>query len=304
MQITYALPTPPRYLGAMRTGLHLWNYTASGDPAGTAAMVGATARAADDGGFDQFTVMDHWFQMEHSGDPAEPMLEAFTTLGFVAAQTKRMRLAPLVAGVTYRHPGLLAKIVTTLDVLSGGRAALGLGAAWYEREHHALGVPYPPLAERFERLEEAIRIALQMWSGDDGPFQGNHYELAETLNSPGPVSSPHPPILIGGNGKKKTLRIAAQYAQIVNLTASDPEVIADLLDVLRGHCDRLGSDYDAIEKQVMGTRLDPDDADFYPTMQRFADLGVDLVVFGVRPNHQLEWTEKLANDVIPRLRDM
>lgn len=288
----------------MRSGLHLWNYTTPGDPATTAAMVGATARAAEDGGFDQLTVMDHWFQMEHAGDPAEPMLEAFTTLGFVAAQTSRMRLAPLVAGVTYRHPGLLAKTVTTLDVLSGGRAALGIGAAWYEREHHGLGVPYPPLAERFERLEEAIRIALQMWSGDDGAFHGRHYELAETLNSPAPVSSPHPPILIGGNGKRKTLRIAAQYAQIVNLTAPDPAVVADLLDVLRGHCDTLGTDYDAIEKQVMVSRLDPADADFYPRMQRFADLGVDLVVLGVQPNRQLEWTEKLATEVVPRLRAM
>lgn len=288
----------------MRTGLHLWNYTTPGDTAALLGLVGATARAAEDGGFDQFTVMDHWFQMEHAGDPAEPMLEAFTTLGFVAAQTSRMRLAPLVVGVTYRHPGLLAKTVTTLDVLSGGRAALGIGAAWYEREHHALGVPYPPLAERFERLEEAIRIALQMWSADDGAFEGNHYALAETLNRPSAVSSPHPPILIGGNGKKKTLRIAAQYAQIVNLTASEPDAVAELLDVLRGHCDALGTDYDAIEKQVMASRLDPDDADFYPTVQRYADLGVDLVVLGVRPNRQLEWTERLAAEVVPRLREL
>ena len=209
-----------------------------------------------------------------------------------------------MVGVTYRHPGLLAKTVTTLDVLSGGRAALGIGAAWYEREHHALGVPYPPIAERFERLEEAVRIALQMWSEDDGPFQGEHYSLAATLNSPQAVSAPHPPLMIGGKGERKTLRIAAQYAQIVNLTTADPDEAAHLLDVLRRHCDDVGTDFDAIEKQVMGTRLDPRADEFWPTMQRFASLGIDLVVFGVRPDHQLESAEVLAADVVPRLAQL
>ncbi|UUT34414.1 TIGR03560 family F420-dependent LLM class oxidoreductase [Microbacterium elymi] len=212
-----------------------------------------------------------------------------------------MRLAPLVVGVTYRHPGLLAKTVTTLDVLSGGRAALGIGAAWYEREHHALGVPYPAIAERFERLEEAIRIALQMWSDQTGPFEGKHYALAETLNSPAPVQRPHPPLMIGGKGERKTLRIAAQYGQIVNLMTGDPDETAHLLDVLRRHCDAVGTDYDAIEKQVMGSRLDPSSPEFWPTMERFAALGIDLVVFGVRPDRQLASVETLAADVLPRL---
>ncbi|WP_417563023.1 LLM class F420-dependent oxidoreductase [Microbacterium sp.] len=288
----------------MRAGIHFWNYTMPGQPASLAPTIAEVARTAEDGGFDQFTVMDHWFQMETSGDTAQPMLEAFSTLAFVAAHTQRMRLAPLVVGVTYRHPGLLAKTITTLDVLSGGRAAFGIGAAWYEREHRALGVPYPPIAERFERLEEAIRIALQMWSGDDGPFEGTHYSLAETLGSPRPVAPPHPPVLIGGKGERKTLRIAAQYAQIVNLTTSDPDEAAHLLDVLRRHCDTVGTDYDAIEKQVMGTRLDPSAPEFWPSMQRFAALGVDLVVFGVRPNAQQAWVETLAADVVPRLREV
>ncbi|WP_029146532.1 LLM class F420-dependent oxidoreductase [Microbacterium luticocti] len=288
----------------MHAGIHFWNYTVPGSPATIPGAIARSARAAEQGGFDQFTVMDHWFQMEAAGDAGEPMLEAFTTLGFVAAQTERMRLAPLVAGVTYRHPGLLAKIVTTLDVLSGGRAVLGVGAAWYEREHHALGVPYPALKERFERLEEAIRIALQMWSDDAGPFTGAHYTLAETLNSPAAVSTPHPPVMVGGKGERKTLRIAAQYAQIVNLTTADPDEAAHLLDVLRRHCDTVGTDYDAIEKQVMGTRLDPGDARFWPTMERFAAIGIDLVVFGVRPGHQLESVEALAAGVLPRLREL
>lgn len=288
----------------MRAGIHLWNYTTPGQPASIPALVAETAEAAEAGGFDQFTVMDHWFQMEAMGDPAEPMLEAFTTLGFAAARTSRMRLAPLVVGVTYRHPGLLAKTVTTLDVLSGGRAALGIGAAWYEREHHGLGVPYPAIAERFERLEEAILIAQQMWSGDDGGFDGTHYSLTETLNSPSAVSTPHPPILIGGKGERKTLRIAAQYAQIVNLTVSDPDEVERLLGVLRRHCDDVGTEYDAIEKQVMGGRLDPDASDYFSMMERLARIGIDLVVLNVRPNRQQEWVEKLAADVVPRIASM
>jgi F420-dependent oxidoreductase-like protein len=288
----------------MHAGIHFWNYTMPGQPATIPDVLARTARTAEEAGFDQFTVMDHWFQMEAAGDRAEPMLEAFTTLGFAAALTQRMRLAPLVVGVTYRHPGLLAKIVTTLDVLSGGRAALGIGAAWYEREHHALGVPYPAISERFERLEEAIRIALQMWGEGDGPFQGAHYALAETLNSPAALSTPHPPLMVGGKGERKTLRIAAQYAQIVNLTTADPEEAAHLLDVLRRHCDAVGTDYDAIEKQVMGTRLDPAGPDFWPAMERFAALGIDLVVFGVRPGRQLESVQSLAADVLPRLTEL
>jgi F420-dependent oxidoreductase-like protein len=288
----------------MRAGIHFWNYTMPGQPAAIPAVLADTAHLAEEGGFDQFTVMDHWFQMDRAGDAAEPMLEAFTTLGFAAAKTRRMRLAPLVVGVTYRHPGLLAKTVTTLDVLSGGRAALGIGAAWYEREHHGLGVPYPAISERFERLEEAIRIALQMWGEDVGRFDGKHYALAETLNSPAPVSAPHPPLMIGGRGERKTLRIAAQYGQIVNLMTADPDDAAHLLDVLRRHCDAAGTDYDAIEKQVMGSRLDPASAQFWPTMERFAALGVDLVVFGVRSGRQVESVETLAADVVPRLTEL
>jgi F420-dependent oxidoreductase-like protein len=288
----------------MRAGIHLWNYTTAEGESSIAHTVADTATTAEAGGFSQFTVMDHWFQMEAAGDPAEPMLEAFTTLGFVAGQTSTMRLGPLVTGVTYRHPGLLAKTATTLDVLSSGRSVLGLGAAWYEREHHGLGVPYPALAERFERLEEALQVVGQMWSDDTGAFEGDHYRLAETINSPRPVGRPHPPIMIGGRGEKKTLRIAAQYAQIVNLTAFDPDDVAHLLGVLREHCDALGTDYDAIEKQIMATRLRPDAEDFWPTMERLAGLGIDLVVFGVRPNDQVATTSRIAESVLPRLAEL
>ncbi|MDQ1129685.1 LLM class F420-dependent oxidoreductase [Microbacterium sp. SORGH_AS_0888] len=284
----------------MRTGLHIWNYTVA-DGAAIPTVLEESARIAEDGGIDQLTVMDHWFQMEAMGDPAEPMLEAYTTLGFLASVTSRIRLAPLVTGVTYRHPGLLAKTVTTLDVLSRGRAVLGIGAAWYEREHHALGVPYPALKERFERLEEALQIALQMWSTNDGAYEGAHYRLAETLNSPPATSRPHPPIMIGGKGEKKTLRLAAQYAQIVNLTTSDPDQVVHLLEVLRRHCDDVGTDYDAIEKQVMANGLDRSAPDFLPTMQRLGDAGVQLAVFGVRPQTQRETAEEIVRDVVPAL---
>ena len=161
--------------------------------------------------------MDHFFQMDWMAPAEDPMLEGYTALGFVAGRTERLRLRLLVTGVTYRHPGLLAKTVTTLDVVSGGRAELGIGAAWYEREHRGLGVPFPPIAERFERLEEAIQICLQMWSDDNGPYEGKHYQLAETLCRPMPVSSPRPRILIGGGGERKTLRLVAQYADACNL---------------------------------------------------------------------------------------
>ena len=186
----------------MKLGLHYWNYSIPSDPAEMAATLGETARVADQAGFSGFSVMDHYFQMEHAGSAAEPMLEGYTTLGYVAARTERLSLGVLVTGVMYRHPGLLAKIVTTLDVLSGGRARLGIGASWYEREQLGLGVPVVPVAERFERLEETLRICLQMWSDDNGPFDGRHYQLAETLCSPAPISSPRPPIMIRGRGEE------------------------------------------------------------------------------------------------------
>src|SRR5579862_6030089 len=182
----------------MDLGIHYNNFTLPGGAAALGPTLAATARVAEEGGCSTFTLMDHWFQMEHLATSQDPMLEGYTSLGFLAGQTQSMMLSLLVTGVTYRHPGLLAKIVTTLDVLSGGRAQLGIGAAWYEREHKGLGVPFPPLSERFERLEEALRICRQMWSDDDGPFEGQHYQLARTLNSPQALTRPHPPILIGG----------------------------------------------------------------------------------------------------------
>ena len=288
----------------MKLGLHYWNYSTPSDPTQIAPTLADTARVAEQAGFSTLTVMDHYFQMEHVGSAAEPMLEAYTTLGYVAARTERMTLGVLVSGVMYRHPGLLAKIVTTLDVLSGGRARLGVGASWYEREQRGLGVPVVPVAERFERLEETLRICLQMWSDDDGAFNGRHYQLAETLCVPAPISRPHPPILVGGGGERKTLLLAARYADACNLFGSSPADVAHKLEVLRSHCDAEGRDYDAITKTVLAVRPALADVDgFVAAAGEYAALGVtEMEVMPDR--HPVEFAEQVAERVLPRLAEL
>jgi F420-dependent oxidoreductase-like protein len=274
------------------------------DPTQIAPTLTETARVAEQAGFSTFTVMDHYFQMEYAGSAAEPMLEAYTTLGHVAGRTERMTLGVLVTGVMYRHPGLLAKIVTTLDVLSLGRARLGIGASWYEREQRALGVPVVPVAERFERLEETLQICLQMWSDDDGPFDGRHYQLAETLCVPPPVSRPHPPILVGGGGERKTLLLAARYADACNVFATSPADVAHKLEVLRAHCDAEGRDYDRIRKTVLAVRPALADVDaFVAAAAEYAALGVtEMEVMPDR--HPVEFAEQVAEKVLPSLADL
>jgi F420-dependent oxidoreductase-like protein len=230
----------------VKIGLQIPDFTAPGGPARLGADLATVARTADDAGFDYLAVMDHFFQIGMIGPPDREMLEAYTTLGYLAGHTARARLLTLVTGVIYRHPGILVKMVTTLDVLSGGRGGLGIGAAWNDEESRGLGVPFPPLAERFERLEETLQICLRMWRGDESPYHGRHYQLERPLNSPQPLTRPHPPILIGGGGERKTLRLVAEYAQACNLFPG-PD-LAHKLDVLRGHCEAVGRDYDEIEK--------------------------------------------------------
>jgi F420-dependent oxidoreductase-like protein len=289
----------------MQLAIHYSSFTKPGAPATTAGMLADTARAADENGVATMTLMDHYFQIEHIGQAEEPMLEGYTALGFVAGQTRNLTLGLLVTGVTYRHPGLLAKIVTTLDVLSQGRAFLGIGAAWYEREHRALGVPYPSTAERFERLEETIRICRQMWSDDDGPFDGTHYQLAETLCSPRPIQQPRPPILIGGMGEQKTLRLVARYADACNLFAQGPEVIAGKLEVLKRHCETEGTDYDRIEKTIIGGPDARDDMDgFLREMEGYARLGISQVWNGPAGPDPAAWVREAAPRVVPRLAEM
>jgi F420-dependent oxidoreductase-like protein len=232
----------------MKVGLHIADFTWEGGPSALRSRLGQVARGAEDAGVDRLSVMDHVWQIGPLGPPEHEMLEAYTALGFLAGVTERVKLLTVVTAVVYRDPGLLAKAVTTLDVLAGGRAMLGIGAAWNEEEARGLGLFFPPLAERFERLEEALRICAQMWSDDDGPFEGKHYHLARTLNSPQPLARPHPPILIGGGGERKTLRLVARYADACNLF--DTPDLAHKLDVLRQHCAAEGRDYDTIEKTV------------------------------------------------------
>ena len=288
----------------MKLGLHYWNYSTPADPAAIAPTLAETAKVVDQAGFSTFTVMDHYFQMDHSGSAAEPMLEAYTTLGHVAALTERVTLGVLVTGVMYRHPGLLAKIVTTLDVLSGGRGRLGIGASWYEREQLGLGVPVVPVAERFERLEETLQICLQMWSDNNGPFNGRHYQLAETLCVPQPLSRPHPPIQVGGGGEKKTLRLVARYGDACNVFGSSPADVGRKLEVLRAHCDAEGRDYDQITKTVLAVRPALADVDGFLTAAReYAALGVTEIE--VMPDrHPVEFAEQITERVLPGVTDL
>ena len=263
----------------MRIGLHLVKFDFEGGPAAIGPTVAAVGAAAEEAGLDNLSLMDHYFQLEFMGPPDGQMLEGYTTLGFLAAHTSTVDLQLMVTGVTYRHPGLLAKIVTTLDVLSGGRAVLGLGAAWYENEHQALGVPFPPVAERFERLEETLQVVHRMFDGDRTPYDGRHFRLAGPVNSPAPVR--RPPIMVGGGGERKTLRLVARYADACNLFANadgGPAAVRQKLDVLRGHCDAEGTDYDAITKTILWAGpMDPADAAFVEQLRGFADIGVSEV---------------------------
>jgi F420-dependent oxidoreductase-like protein len=291
----------------MRVGVHLVTFTLPDGPAALGPTLAAVGRAAEQAGVANLSLMDHYFQLEMVGSVTDPMLEGYTTLGFLAAHTTTPELQLLCTGVTYRHPGLLAKIVSTLDVLSGGRAVLGIGAAWNEREHLGLGVPFPPLAERFERLEETLRIVRQMWSEDDGPYEGRHYRLAETLNSPQPLRTP--PIMIGGGGERKTLRLVAKYADACNLFASaragGPEAVATKLAVLREHCDREGTDYDRITKTVLYAAPLAPGAEagerFADEMSAYAELGVTEVHVMPLQGNPLGFVENLGEHVVPHL---
>jgi F420-dependent oxidoreductase-like protein len=285
----------------MRIGLHIADFTWPNGPSRIAEDLTRIAVAADDLGFARISVMDHVFQIHVIGPPEHEMLEAYTTLGYLAARTNKAELLAWVTAVVYREPGLLAKTVTTLDVLSNGRAWLGIGAAWNEEESRGLGLPFPSTAERFERLEEALQIYIQMCSDDDGPFHGKHYTLERTLNSPPPIQRPHPPILIGGGGEKKTLRLVAKYAQACNLFGG-PE-LEHKLAVLRERCAEVGRDYDEIEKTVM-MPLDPGPNgenvdDLLRELEQMAKLGVAHVHSRIKNAEQIRPLEILGERVIP-----
>jgi F420-dependent oxidoreductase-like protein len=288
----------------MELGIHFIDFL-PGDAAALTPTLLATATAAEDIGANVFTLADHFFQMENVGRAEDPFLEGYTSLGYLAGRTTTINLALLVTGVTYRHPGLLAKTVTTLDVLSQGRSMFGIGAAWYEREHLALGVPYPSVSTRFEMLEETLQICQQMWSDNDGPYDGKHYQLAETLCVPQPIR--RPPVLIGGGGEKKTLRLVAQYADIWNSTDSEIDVLTHKIDVLTRHCDTVGRDVDEIRKTV-GFFADPfADVDSYlEKLERMAGLGVDMINTGPVPGSPdpAGFVKRFGDEVMPRMSEI
>ena len=286
----------------MHLDIHVSRFDWAGGPAGIGPGVAALASCAEGIGVRALSFMDHFFQMDWMAPAEDPMLEGYTALGFVAGRTERLRLRLLVTGVTYRHPALLAKTVTTLDVVSGGRAELGIGAAWYEREHRGLGVPFPSTAERFERLEEAIQICLQMWSDNNGTYKGRHYQLEETLCSPQPVSQPRPRILIGGSGERKTLRLVAQYADACNIFGDAAE-IAHKLGVLRRHCDAIGRDPNEIEVTAMYRDLLPDASvdDVVRGAERLASIGVSTLITGAVGTNPIAWLESTFGPAMDRL---
>jgi F420-dependent oxidoreductase-like protein len=293
----------------MKVGLQIPNFTWPGGPTQLAATLRDIAQTADDGGLASLWVMDHFFQIPPVGAAELDMLEGYAALSYLAGMTKRATLGTMVSGVTYRHPGVLVKTVSTLDVLSSGRAILGIGAAWFEREHRGLGVAFPPLRERFERLEEALQIAHQMWSGRVDRFDGKHYQLAETLCVPQPLARPRPPILIGGMGERKTLRLVAQYADACNLfTHAGTGVVEQKLDVLRRHCDALGRDYAKIEKTSLATlRLDDDAASItaaIATCRELAAVGIQHAIFNMPNVQQVKPVELLARRVLPEVRGL
>jgi F420-dependent oxidoreductase-like protein len=294
----------------MRMGLQVPSFTYPNGQAELGDTFALIAQRAERAGFYSLWVMDHFFQIGFAGPPEKEMLEGWSTLTFAAGVTNRIKLGTMVTGVTYRHPGLLVKTATTLDVLAHGRAYFGIGAAWNEQEHRGLGVPFPPLAERFERLEETLQIAHQMWRGDEQPFHGKHYTLERPLNSPQSVQRPHPPILIGGTGERKTLRMVAQYGDACNLFVGlGKDELRRKLDVLRDHCQSIGRPYEEIEKTTLDhiaiTRdgrndtLSPNAA-----IERFAalaEMGIDQAIFSLFNVTDIEAFDVLATQIIPEV---
>ncbi len=296
----------------MKIGLQIPNFTYPAGPQELGTKLAEIAQTADEVGFASIWVMDHFFQIggrDRSmgvGLAEDEMLESYSTLSYLAGVTKKSTLGTLVTGVIYRHPGILIKTVTTLDVLSGGRAYLGIGAAWNEREARGLGIPFPSVGERLEKLEETLQIAKQMWSDNNGAYNGKHFHLCETLCSPQPLSKPHPPILIGGSGEKKTLRLVAKYADACNLFARlGTEVVRSKLDILKEHCEKVGRDYAEIEKTTLSTvHLAPDKMsakDVIEECRALAGIGIQHAIFNMPNVHAIRPLEIFGREIIPAM---
>jgi F420-dependent oxidoreductase-like protein len=257
------------------------------------------AQACEAAEFVGLSVMDHFWQLPHIGPPEHDVPDAYTLLGFLAAHTKRVLLHTMVTNVVAHEPGPLAKKVSTLDVLSGGRAALGIGAGWGRDEAEGLGVPFPPTAERFDRLEETIQICLRMWSSSEEPYEGKVFQLARPLNAPQPLTKPRPKLIIGGSGEQRTLRLVARYADACNIL-NGPEM-ARKLDVLRGHCDSEGRDYGEVQKtagMILTNHVNPDE--LLAELRTMHELGITLAYLMV-PGLPLEGIEVIGEHVIPEI---
>ncbi len=290
----------------MKLGLQIYAFNQQKEGKEIHSALGEIARTADEAGFSSLWLMDHFFQLEMIGAPTDPMLEVYTTLGYLAGLTSRIRLGAMVTGVIYRYPGVLAKTISTLDVLSNGRTNLGIGAAWYEKEAVGLGIPFPPVKERFERLEETLQIIKQMWSGEHGSYNGKHYQLAETINNPQPIAKPHPSILIGGMGEKKTLKLVAKYADACNLFGFvEDDILKHKLNVLKKHCEDIGRDYDEIEKTILvGAGLTDKDSSVNKTVSKiksYVDLGFHHVI--LNGLNEINLVQKASQEVLPAVID-
>jgi len=296
----------------MKIGLQIPNFTYPEGPKELGNKLAEIARTADEVGFSSLWVMDHFFQIGSRdrsmglGPAEDEMLEGYSTLSYLAGITKKVTLGTMVTGVIYRNPGILVKTVTTLDVLSGGRAYLGVGAAWNEREARGLGVPFPTTKERLEKLEETLQIAKQMWSENNGAFKGKYFQLEETLCSPQPLSKPHPPILIGGGGEKKTLRLVAKYADACNLFARmGVDAVRGKLDILKQHCEKVGRDYSEIEKTTLSTvHLAPDKMNAGNVIEEcraLAGIGIQHAIFNMPNVHEIKPLEIFGREIIPQL---
>ena len=296
----------------MKIGLQIDAFKWPGGPAEIGPTLGRIARTAEDAGFDSIWVMDHFFQIRGVGPATDPMLEGWTTLGYLAGLTTRARLGLMVGGIHYRTAGLWAKTATTLDVLSGGRAWLGIGAAWNEEESRGLGFPMPPLGVRFEMLEEMLQITHALWTGErgtEGAFDGRHYQASRLLNSPQALTKPHPPIMIGGGGEQKTLRLVAQYADATNVFGDGPR-LAHKYAVLREHCERIGRPYQEIERSTLqdvsvrvdGSRGASSPAQLVEQFGELSDAGVQHVIVSVRNVEDISQLELIGRAVIPQIR--
>jgi len=299
----------------MKIGLQVPNFTWSGGPKEIHSKLAEIAQTADEAGFSSLWVMDHFFQIGRPNNPGglgpaeDEMLESYSTLSYMAGFTQRVMLGTLVTGVVYRHPGILVKTVTTLDVLSGGRAYFGVGAAWNERESRGLGVPFPPVKERFERLEETLQIAKQMWSDKVVSYHGKYYQLEEPICHPQPLSKPHPPIMIGGTGEKRTLRLVAQYADACNLfSGMGMEALQHKLDVLKQHCEATGRDYAEIEKTTLGGAYLAEGkmtaSDVIEQCRAQARLGIQHMIFNLPNVHEITPLEIFGREVIPAVAEL